>query len=340
VVAFFAPAHREDGFAVANGNVARLTICIPTVNRIAFLGQTIDSVLAQTYSPIEIVVSDNSGDAKYSEAVDRLVGEKSGTSIQLIHQAHNVTGTRHFNALVEAGMGEMWLFLPDDDLLRPDFAETAMRVLKEKPDVGFITTSHGIISGDGEHDDVAATRYEETYGRAPRPRGLVAHDAIFGLALNGFFPLQATVFRRDVIRRFGLDPSVEEGPDYDLFLRIGASSLPVNGFYVPERLVDYRLHGAQSVFDKVRWYAAMVCSLERIRDVRPSDRSQYARKLASAQTGLASARAEEGNIAGAARELLRAVRTEPTRWRTYMAVARILLPAQIAWLRRTLGRPA
>ena len=323
-----------------SGSGVRLTICIPTVDRIGFLGQTIDSALAQTYSPIEIIVSDNSGDANYAEAVDRLVGDRPAASIHVIRQPHKLTATRHFNVLVDAGSGQLWLFLPDDDLLRPDFAATAVRILEEEPDVGFISTSHGIISGDGARDDAAATRYEETYGRATRPRGLIAYDAIFGLALNGFFTLQATVFRRDVIRRFGLDPSVEEVPDFDLFLRIGASRLAINGYYVPERLADYRLHGAQSAFDKVRWHAAMVCSLERIRDVRPSDRARHARRLASAQVALAWARAEEGNRSGAARELLRAVRTEPTRWRAYMGLVEILLPVTAAWLRRTLRRTA
>src|SRR5687767_5658396 len=49
----------EAGGTDAGGRAPRVTIFIPTYNRAHWLGQSIESALAQTYPDFELIVSDN-----------------------------------------------------------------------------------------------------------------------------------------------------------------------------------------------------------------------------------------------------------------------------------------
>jgi glycosyltransferase involved in cell wall biosynthesis len=93
----------------------RVTIAIPTYNRLTYLRQTLDSALSQTYANLEIVVSDNcssDGTAAYVSTVrdDRLV---------FLVQERNLGMAGNWNACLERATGEFFLLLSDDDYLEP-----------------------------------------------------------------------------------------------------------------------------------------------------------------------------------------------------------------------------
>jgi glycosyltransferase involved in cell wall biosynthesis len=87
-----------------------VSVIIPVFNGAQYLGDAIDSVLAQTYRPIEvIVVNDGSTDASGS------IAERYGPPIRCCHQVHVGIGAAR-NRGAEEGLGEFLAFLDADDL--------------------------------------------------------------------------------------------------------------------------------------------------------------------------------------------------------------------------------
>jgi glycosyltransferase involved in cell wall biosynthesis len=96
-----------------------VTVGIPTRNRSGYLMRAIESVLAQTYSRIEIVVSDNDSQDDTWQRLQAL----NDPRLRAIRQENNVGMVGNFNACLDAATGELFLMLSDDDLLEPTAIE-------------------------------------------------------------------------------------------------------------------------------------------------------------------------------------------------------------------------
>ena len=91
-----------------------VSVVIPAYNRAAYLAQAIDSVLAQTYTPLEIiVVDDGSTDDTAQLAASYL------PRIQLIRQA-NAGAAAARNSGIAQSHGELIALLDSDDRWLPD----------------------------------------------------------------------------------------------------------------------------------------------------------------------------------------------------------------------------
>ena len=105
----------------------KLSFCIPTFNRAAYIGATLDSILAQATDECEIVVSDNAS----TDDTERLVIEyaRRFDRLRYFKQDTNTGPDRNFDCAVELARGEYcWLF-PDDDLLKPGAVSAVLKAL-------------------------------------------------------------------------------------------------------------------------------------------------------------------------------------------------------------------
>jgi glycosyltransferase involved in cell wall biosynthesis len=104
-----------------------VSIGIPTYNRREYVLRAVNSALAQTYSNIEVVVSDNASTddtVKYLAAIDdrRLV---------ILRHPTNTGMVANFNACLGAATGELFLMLSDDDWLELTAIEKLSRPFYE-----------------------------------------------------------------------------------------------------------------------------------------------------------------------------------------------------------------
>lgn len=101
-----------------------VTVGIPSYNRPEMLRRAISSALAQTYSNLEVVVSD---DASTDSRTIRVIEEFSSNP-RFRYQLHedNVGLVRNFQQSLELADGDFWLCLPNDDWLEPDAIEQMM----------------------------------------------------------------------------------------------------------------------------------------------------------------------------------------------------------------------
>ena len=91
----------------------KVTIAIPTLNRAEYLKLAIASALAQTYTNIEVIISDNVSTDNTSEVLSDI----SDKRLKILSQASRLSMVDNWNACLASATGYYFLLLSDDDLL-------------------------------------------------------------------------------------------------------------------------------------------------------------------------------------------------------------------------------
>jgi glycosyltransferase involved in cell wall biosynthesis len=125
------------------GEPGLVSVLIPTYNRGYIVGQAIESVLAQTYRPIEIVVVDDG-----SKDDTREVLERFGQHIRYIYQDNAGLAAARNTGLV-AARGEFLAFQDSDDLWVPWKLKAQVALMRRFPDIGLVWTDMTAIDPAG-----------------------------------------------------------------------------------------------------------------------------------------------------------------------------------------------
>jgi len=145
---------------------------IPTYNRAALLVRALDSVAAQAYRPIEVVIIDDGSTDNTVETVASRRPYLAARGIDVIfHQQQNQKAPKARNVGMKLARGSLFAFLDSDDLWLPDFLETVVRLLDEHPECGMGFSG---ILGIDDNDVVFAER--RMYLDRGRAFFKVAHD--------------------------------------------------------------------------------------------------------------------------------------------------------------------
>lgn len=305
----------------------RVSVCVPTVNRIAYLREALASVAAQTYSDFEVLIADNSGNCTYGERVKATVAEFPGLSCRLFHHPEKVSMAENVNFLIDRALGEYWICLPDDDRMRPECLSVLAEALDSNPEAGFAFSDHWIIRSDGMIDRSATDTCTKRYRRSELRGGFIMQEDLLSLALNQSFQLQSMLLRRDVIRMLKFSPNTKI-PDFDMQIRITQSIPPIHAYYCAERLTEYRVHGGQFTrqTDVKEFYRHAIASLEGCYSVPLKFRKQFRQKLAAYHLSLALIEARDGNKSDSTHHLRKSIALDPISLKPYLCSALFQLP--------------
>lgn len=124
-----------------------VSVCVPTCDRVDFLRESLLSITAQTYEPLEILISDNaSTDA--TEAVCRELAARD-PRVRYIRHARNIGLYQNHNLCIDESRGEYLGFLHDDDLHSPSLIAENAAVLTAHPSVGIVCADWDLIDDAG-----------------------------------------------------------------------------------------------------------------------------------------------------------------------------------------------
>jgi glycogen synthase len=114
-----------------------LSVITPYYNLGDYLPETLESVLASTYSPFEVViVNDGSTEAKSLEVL-RAIEQRKLPNVRILHtENQGLATTRNYGA--EHARGEFIAFVDADDMVEPDFFKRGIDVLQRYPNVTFV----------------------------------------------------------------------------------------------------------------------------------------------------------------------------------------------------------
>ncbi|MBJ7281659.1 MAG: glycosyltransferase [Acidimicrobiia bacterium] len=229
-------------------NQPLVSIIIPAFNAQEYLGETIDSVLAQTYRPIEIIVID---DGSTDETVE--IARAYGDPVVVIEQENRgPAGAR--NTGFDAARGAIIALLDADDQWMPSRLERCVDVLQSDPQIGFVTTDAFLI----EEGQRTGKRYYGGYQRYPFPDRASQLEEI---AKRNFVFVSA-VFDRRLLDLVGgrLDERLWGTEDYDLWTRFVLAGAAAE--LIPEPLAWYRIRSDSVSRARERQWKAHLTVLE------------------------------------------------------------------------------
>jgi len=114
----------------------QVSIGMPVYNGEPFIREALDSLLAQTFTDFELIISDNAS-TDGTEVICREY-ELKDDRIRYVRQAENRGPTANFQFVLDEAVGEYFMWAAADDRRHPDFVDLAVKVLLECPDVGLV----------------------------------------------------------------------------------------------------------------------------------------------------------------------------------------------------------
>lgn len=172
-----------------------VTIAMPTYNRAdGYLAEALESALAQTYTPLEILVSDNCS----TDDTTALVADYDDPRIRYVRHDTNLGAQGNFDYCLEAARGEFFVMLHDDDRMDPDFVELCVEALDGRRGVGYVRTGNRLLDGDG------SVLRERPNGAA----GMTGVDALLAwMRAENYWALSSTLYETAELRAIGGFPT-------------------------------------------------------------------------------------------------------------------------------------
>jgi glycosyltransferase involved in cell wall biosynthesis len=201
-----------------------VTVLIPTYERAGCLEQAIDSVLAQDYEALELLVLDDGSTDGTPEILERYAREHPPERFRWTRH-DNVGQARTLNRGFELAGGELVGYLSSDDALLPGAVPALAAAFVAEPEVVVAYPAWEYIDAGGERIDTVMPE-EFTLLHAIR-----ASDPVIG---------PGALLRRSAIDKVGgWDPGIVYSADFEFWTRVSTLG-PFRR--VAENLAQYRWH--------------------------------------------------------------------------------------------------
>jgi glycosyltransferase involved in cell wall biosynthesis len=298
----------------------KISIVMPVLNGQRFIGEAIESILAQTYGCYELLVIDDGSTDATPQTVQSFAGKLDLKYIRH-DKPHGIAPS--MNDGVRNATGDMIAFLDHDDTWFPEFLETQVNYLAEHPDVAMVHSDFQTIDVNGAviEESVATCRNRK------RPSGQVFRE----LFLDSFIVSNSVLIRRECFTRLGMfDESLRWG-DYHMWMRI-ARHYRVD--YVPKVLTKYRQHPTQSTRtapkDRSELEPVGLAAIQKILELYPQVRREVGEKavrkrMATLYFDMAYTWFSKGSPSAARFCTAKAIRLWPANARYYVLYAASLL---------------
>ncbi len=208
-----------------------VTAVVPSYNRAHLITDSLDSIAAQDYRPIEVIVVDD-GSTDHTEAiVKRWQAENESADDLVIHYIwqENQGGNVARNSGITAARGKYIAFLDSDDRWHSSKLSKQLARFDGDPLVG------GVYCGV-QHVEVGSEEILEPSDRA-YPQGWVLEKM---LVRDVTAPTSTYMVRKEVFEKVGyFDVELQARQDWDMWIRL-AEKYKIG--CVPEPLVDFREH--------------------------------------------------------------------------------------------------
>ncbi len=145
-------------------NKPRVSIGIPVYNGDNYLAEALDSILAQTFTDFELIISDNASTDRTQQICQTYVAKDR--RIRYYRHAENLGAAKNFNHVFELSRGEYFKWAAHDDICAPEFLERCARVLDDEQSVVLCYPKTTFIDAQGKIQDHYADNLNL---RSPKP---------------------------------------------------------------------------------------------------------------------------------------------------------------------------
>lgn len=272
-----------------------VSVVLPTYGRPEFLTDAVESVLAQTYDPIELLVVDDCSPEPVAPALEG-IDAGDGASLRVIRHEENQGANGARNTGIREADGEFVAFIDDDDLWKPTKLERQVAAAAEG--VGVVYTGMRYVV-DGETSHVIEADLE----------GDVTRELLTGAEMGTFSTLMV---RRSAIEAAGLpDERFPCWQDREWPIRL---SRHCEFAAVPDPLTVHRIDDHEQISDdfETKRDIAYPLFIETFRPLAEEFGSRAVREMIAFRARVVAASAlQTGHYDDARRFALRAVRADP-----------------------------
>lgn len=207
-----------------------VSVAMVAYNAERFISESIEGVLAQTHSNLELVVIDDGSQDETATIVRAFSGADPRVRLHELPVNRGIPIARA--ASLELAQGTYFAINDSDDISRPDRLERQVELLESNPDVALCGSNLTIIGESGQ---------PVGYRTYPESSSLILRRALRTCPVHN----SSACARTESLRAIGgYDTGLELCEDYDLWLRLLSTQRAVN---IQEALVSYRLSSDQSI---------------------------------------------------------------------------------------------
>lgn len=232
------------------GEKGLISIITPVYNHEKFIGDTIDSIINQTYQNWELLIvddcsKDGSWDViqKYAEKDKRIKAFRNNENKGLIP---------NWKFLIDNSKGEYVAFLEGDDLFSPENLERKMEIFEQYPKLGMVYCNFHVVDDNGK---VLIHDFYKKLGTAVH-RNKIIQPAEYLYSKNTPFSTYSQIMiKRDVIaisgypRSFALEEKIFLPSDWDFNFLVSTRN---EIYYIDEILLRYRKHSTNNSMNTLK----------------------------------------------------------------------------------------
>ncbi|MGE5221505.1 MAG: glycosyltransferase family 2 protein [Omnitrophica WOR_2 bacterium] len=219
-----------------------VSVGFPVFNGEKYLEPALDSIITQTFTDFELIISDNASTDR-TQAICMEYAARD-PRIRYYRNDRNLGAAPNFNKVVKLSSGKYFKWAAYDDLIAPDFLMRCVEVMDQHPEVVLCFPRVKIIDQNGAYQENYIPE-PETVGVEVQKRfrnlllyphlstqfyGLIRSSVLKKTSLLGNFPSSDEVF----LIELGFQGDFYEVPDY-LFLLRKHSEQSTEGSYQVQR---------------------------------------------------------------------------------------------------------
>ncbi len=213
-----------------------VSVVVPAFRNAAYIERTMDSVLAQTYPHLDVVVSDHSSDDGTWELLQRYADHPA---VRLLRTEAGGGAERNWNRVTDEARGPLVKLVCGDDLLAPHCVARQVSAMMQHPQAVVVAARRDLVD---PRDHVLVRGRGLGPLRGPVP-GATAVRAVVRAGTNLLGEPACVMLRTDVVRKVGgwsaQDPYLI---DEDMYLRALRHGDLVA---LPETLAAFRISDTQ-----------------------------------------------------------------------------------------------
>jgi len=217
----------------------RVSIIIPTFNLARYIGRTLESVFAQTYTDYEVIVVDDGSTDDTRQVLARYAGR-----LQYLYQGNRGVAAAR-NIALDKATGELIAYLDADDMWYPQKLEKQVDFLDRHEECGVVHSDTAVID---ESDRIIYSEFNRQMHRDV-PQG----QCLMPLLQRCHIQPLTVMERRDCVEQTGgFDERLRGVDDYMRWILLAIEGVEFG--YIDEPLAMYRWRGGQFSSSQTRTY--------------------------------------------------------------------------------------
>lgn len=197
-------------------SLPKISIVIPSYNKVKYIQETLDSIASQNYPNLEVIIQDG-GSTDGTVEIIRQFAKKYPKTIKWISKKDKGQ-VDAINKGLKKAIGDVLTFINADDVYEKGALKKVGKYFAEYPNTPWLAGKGRTINGEGEEISILITFYKNLL--------LKINIYLFLLTVNYF--MQPSVFlSRNAYQKYGpFTGAGEYVMEYDMWLRIGKEEMP------------------------------------------------------------------------------------------------------------------